>query len=141
MWLQTKRAIQDFKDSWLLSEFESKINWITWGSLVIEFDEASLSDLDETYVHLFEKGVKSLLLEPLENSIKNIAIDDLWKSAISDGIKKVILVHDKDNHYTPWFDLNGWVLTLSHSIVYNVENTNTIESAKSELEKFILSQL
>lgn len=141
MWLLTKRAIQEIKENWVIKDLEGNINSITWGNIVIEFDESSMSDFDETYVHLFEKWITNLLFEPLLNAIKNIAKDDLWKDAIKDWISKVIITHDKSNSRTPGFDLNGWVLTISHDIISNIDNSSKIDEINSEIEKYLLSNL
>lgn len=141
MWLQTKREIQNLKDGWTLSSFESNINSLVWGNIVVEIDEDSFSNYDETYVHLFEKGVKTFFIGTLDNAFNKIAIDDLWKSAIIDKIQKIVLAYDADNHYSPWIDLSGWVLTITHDYVSNIDRDSSVKSANDDVEQYLLSQL
>lgn len=85
---------------------------VNWPSLA--FDDYSQS---------YEEGITKIFFEPLEAALKNIAIDQMGKDALKDGLKKVS-ISGSDAFSLSWSDLfRDGALTLSHSPVTNMHDT------------------
>lgn len=140
MWLQTRRAINELKESWILLDFQSNINWITWGNMNVKIEEDSFNSVNEDYIHLFERWIKEMLLNTLEEVINWVAADDLWKEAISKWIEKIIIAYE-ESCYPQHLEVCGWVLTIKYDVLVYVGSERNIDDNKSTIEKYIYSVL
>jgi len=122
MGLTEKRALKAFQDN-KLPEIIKNINEVAGKNIeiIIDWDSIMANDHD----HLFEDAWNKVYFISIVEALKGIAIDDMGKEAIAEGLDKIV-IKNLDNNYYPddWSSLQDKVLSLNHKPFSNIDNTD-----------------
>jgi hypothetical protein len=129
MGLAERRAIKAFTEGSFL-KFKQEIDTVAGFEVPIEVNWDSLAS--EGYGELYEKAFYKVYFQPLIEALKAIAIDDLGRDALKEGLKK-IAIEDSGSSY-PAFEFG--VLTLRYYAVSNLDDwMDRKKSIQTALEK------
>jgi hypothetical protein len=129
MGLAERRAIKAFTEGSFL-KFKQEIDTVTGFEVPMEVNWDSIAT--EGYGELYEKAFSKVYFQPLIEALKAIAIDDLGRDALKEGLKK-IAIEDSGSSY-PTFEFG--VLTLRYYAVANLDDwMERKKSIQTELEK------
>lgn len=115
--LKEDRGIKDFQDN-SYPQLKKEIDAVTGVDVQIEVDWNSIAVKDSS--HLYKEGFTKVYFQPLINAFKQICNDDMGKSALQKGLKKVI-IKNSSNHYSPSkFSFKDDILVIDHSPTSNL---------------------
>jgi hypothetical protein len=117
MGLVEKRAIKNFQDTKFV-ELEKEIN--TLAGYPIEFqvawDELAAPDYADSYVEYFT----NVYFQPIIDSFKVIAVDDMGKEGLKEILKKIYIKNDGTvTSEVRAYNFEDGVLTVNHDPVVN----------------------
>ena len=121
MGLTEKRALKAFQDE----KFPQIINDINEAAgKTIELDVDWNSIMANDHDHLFEDAWNKVYFISIVEALKGIAIDDMGKEAIAEGLDKIV-IKNLDNNYYPddWSSLQDKILSLNHKPFSNIDHT------------------
>jgi hypothetical protein len=129
MGLAERRAIKNFVDGRYL-KLKEEIDSIAGFEVPLEVNWDSLAS--EGYGDIYEDAFYKVYFRPLIDSLKAIAIDDLGKEALKDGLKKIVI--EDSGSTCPTFQ--SGVLTLRYYAVANLDDwLSRKKDIQTELEK------
>ena len=95
---------------------------------------ATNDNLAAQYPEFFSK----VYFQPIIRALKAVAIDDMGKEALKNGLKKIIIT-DSRKHYSPsGFSFDEGVLTLDHESDSNVDS---IDERANAIQKLLETKL
>jgi hypothetical protein len=90
-------------------------------SIDVQWDKLTL----EGQAHLYDECWEKIYFEPLEAALKHVAVDEMGKEALKQGLKKVVITNTDSVHYGDRMSkLESGVLTLDHKPTTNVGDLN-----------------
>lgn len=135
MGLAERRAAERFKTD-EFPDWKAKIDEAAGFDLPVEvaWDELAAADYADQYDTFFPK----VYFRPMVDALAAITIDEMGKSALREGLGKVVVRNTEQYSSTSGFSLEGGVLTIDHKPYSNVEYE--AERAKG-LQKLLESSL
>lgn len=134
MGLAERRAIKAFQDN-NLPGYTSEIHALVGAEVPIEvsWDQLAKADYADSYAEFFRK----VYFQPLIDSLKAIAIDDMGKDALKGGLKKIVLCNSKDTYTADYaMSFADGVVTIDHDSCTNVDYVDERTAALTKaLEK------
>jgi hypothetical protein len=129
MGLAERRAIKAFSEGRYL-KLKQEIDALVGFEVPIEVNWDSIAT--DGYAELYEDAFYKVYFRPLIDALKAIAIDDLGKEALKEGLKKIII----EDSGSSWPTFHLGVLTLSYYAVSNLDDwMERKKSIQAELEK------
>jgi hypothetical protein len=135
MGLAERRAAEQFKND-DYPNWQAKIDKAAGFEVPVEvtWEELAVADYTSSYAEFFAK----VYFQPLVTTLTAITVDEMGKTALRDGLKKII-VRNTDQYYgTSGFTFADGVLTLDHKPHTNVDDID--ERAKG-LQRILESRL
>ncbi|NJC28197.1 hypothetical protein [Neolewinella antarctica] len=110
--LAARRVVQNFQDATYPSLTE-RLNAAAGTELTYEINWDEL--VSEGYTDLYEQDWPKLYFEPLIAAFTSLSADDIGKTALRDGLKKVVIRNTTTCYSsTCWASFADGVLTLDH---------------------------
>lgn len=133
MGLAEKRAVEKFKNEqyplWV-----SKICQIVGFQVALDVNWEKLCK--EGFADSYQEYFDKVYFLPLEQGLKSIAIDQMGKDALKNGLKKVVVTNTKNSYSPNHFTFEGGVLTIDHDPASNVDDVKD----RSEMIQKLLEQ-
>jgi len=92
MGLTERRAVQTLKDD-DFKQFVEQVKWICGFEVAIEMDWASLENDDDCLWIVQNKKHQEYMFRRLQNALAHICSDHTGKSALSEKLKKIVLIN------------------------------------------------
>lgn len=118
MGLAERRSIKHFQDA-RFATLKQEIDEAAGGAVQVDVNWESLAK--EGYSHLYEDAFTKVYFAPLCAALKAIAVDDLGRMALRDGLKQVVLCNTKGGYGDDAIEFVGGVLTIDHDPVSNID--------------------
>ena len=120
MGLAERRAVERFKTE-DYPGWKSKIDQAAGFEMPIEvtWDELAADDFASSYAEFFPK----VYFQPLVDALNAITFDEMGKSAVRDGLKKIVVRNSGQFYSTRGFTFAEGVLTIDHQPATNVDDT------------------
>ena len=118
MGLAERRAAEQFKTE-LYPDWKRKIDEAAGFEVPVEvsWDQLAVDDYASSYNQFYPK----VYFEPLERALATVAIDQMGKDALKDGLKQIIIKNSGQYYSTMGFSFTGGVLTIDHRPESNVD--------------------
>jgi hypothetical protein len=129
MGLAERRGIKNFVEGKYL-KLKEEIDTISGFEVPMDVNWDSMAT--EGYGDIYEDAFYKVYFRPLIDALKAIAIDDLGKEALTEGLKKIVI--EDSGSSSPTFQAG--VLTLKYYAVANLDDwLSRKKDIQSELEK------
>jgi hypothetical protein len=118
MGLAERRAAERFRND-DYPGWKAKIDAAAGFDVPVEvaWDELAAADYADSYATFFPK----VYFQPMVDALTGVAIDDMGKSALRDGLKKIVVRNTAQYSSTSGFTFEGGVLTVDHLPYSNVD--------------------
>lgn len=136
MGLAERKAIKEFETN-NYPDLAKRVVDAAGYNLEIEVKWEELETPD-TPTSNYEYNFTSIYFEPLIEALKKIAVDDMGKSALKEGLKKVILRDTSDNFDLSVFTFEDGVLNIDFGSHLNASD---IESKVDAIQQLLESKL
>lgn len=135
MGLAERRAVEQFKNE-DYPVWKAKIDQVTGFDVPVDvkWEELAVPDYADSYASFFPK----VYFQPMVDALTAVTIDEMGRSAVRDGLKKVVIRNTDQYSSTSGFAFDGGVLTIDHRPHSNVDYAD--ERAKG-LQKVLESGL
>lgn len=131
MGLAEKRALSTFQES-QFKEWEKKIHAAAGFAVPIEVKWDQLAAAD--YGHMYDTAWPKVYFEPLIDTFKEIAVDEMGRKALQAGIKKIVIGHSGASFDNIHFE--SGVIHMDHDPVSNIDYVqDRVKKLVSLLEK------
>jgi hypothetical protein len=119
MGLAERRAIEQFKTN-DYPGWKTKIDKAAGVALPVEvaWDELAVDDYASSYADFFTK----VYFQPLVDALNAITFDELGRTAVRDGLTKIVVRNTEEYYSTRGFTFTDGVLTLDHQPHTNVDD-------------------
>ena len=119
MGLAERRGVEQFKND-DYPGWKSRIDEASGFEVPVEVDweELAVADYASSYAEFFPK----VYFQPLVDALNAVAVDDLGKSALRDGLSKIVIRNTGEFYSTAGISFTGGVLTFDHSPYTNVDD-------------------
>jgi hypothetical protein len=129
MGLAERRAIKAFAEGRYL-KLKQEIDTAAGFEVPIEVNWDSIAT--EGYAELYEEAFFKVYFRPIIDALKAVAIDDLGKEALQEGLKKITIEDSGSSHPT----FQAGILTLRYYAIANLDDwMERKKSIQTELEK------
>lgn len=129
MGLAERRAIKNYSES-DYPKIKAKIDAVA--GFEVPFDIAWDTMAEDDYAHLLEESIPKVYFNPILEAFREIAIDDMGKEALKEGIGSVVVRWTGEKQIS----FEDGVLTVDHSPISNIdyweERRNQIQKALEE---------
>src|SRR5215831_7783271 len=119
MGLAERRAAEKFKtDDY--PAWKTRIDEAAGFDVLVEvaWDELAAVDYASSYAAFFPK----VYFQPMVEALSAITIDDMGRTALRDGLKKIVVRNTEQYSSTSGFAFEGGVLTVDHRSYSNVDD-------------------
>src|SRR5215471_493298 len=118
MGLAERRAAEQFKTG-DYPAWKARIDEAAGFDVPVEvaWDELAVVDYAKDYATFFPK----VYFQPMVDALAAITIDDMGRTALRDGLKKVVVRNTEQYSSTSGFAFEGGVLTIDHKPYTNVD--------------------
>jgi hypothetical protein len=125
MGLAERRAVERFRSD-DYPGWKAKIDQVVGFDLPVEvaWEELAAEDYASSYGSFFPK----VYFQPMVDALTAVAVDEMGKSAVRDGLKKIVVRNTDQYSSTRGFAFEGGVLTIDHKPCTNVDDG--VERAK-----------
>ncbi len=119
MGLAERRAVERFKSD-DYPEWKAKIDRVTGFEVPVEvaWDELAVDEYAASYASFFPQ----VYFQPLVDALTAITVDGIGKSAVRDGLKKIIIRNTDKYSSTRGFAFDDGVLTIDHKPHTNIND-------------------
>lgn len=117
MGLRERRAAKAFEDN-TYPALKARIDAAYGKELPVEVDWKSLA-IDGS-AHLYEEGFTQVYFETLIGALEGIAIDDMGREALHEGLEKVVITNSGNHSSYRGFSFADGVLTIDHEPTSNM---------------------
>jgi hypothetical protein len=118
MGLSERRAVKQFQDS-KFADLKKELDEAAGFDVPVEVQWDSLAK--DGYAHMYEDAFTKVYFAPLRAALKAVAVDDLGRQALREGLKKVVLCSVKGSYGDDAVEFAGGVLTIDHDPVSNID--------------------
>jgi hypothetical protein len=135
MGLAERRAIEQFKnDMW--PGLKAQIDEAAGFDVPVEvaWEQLAVNDYASSYSNFFPK----VYFEPLITALKGVAVDDLGKAAVKEGLKKIVIQNEGNHSSKAGFTFTNGILVLDHLPSSNVADG---EERATAIQKLLESGL
>jgi hypothetical protein len=132
MGLAERRAAERFKND-DYPAWKEKIDTAAGFDVPVEvkWDELAAADYADSYASWFPK----VYFQPMVEALSGIAIDQMGKDALRDGLKRIVVRNSEQYASTSGFAFDGGILTVDHKPYANVDyGTERAEGLQKLLE-------
>jgi hypothetical protein len=118
MGLAERRAVEHFKSE-DYPGWKAKIDQAAGFDVPVEvaWDELAVVDYASSYVTFFPK----VYFQPMVDALTAVTADEMGKSAVRDGLKRIVVRNTHQYASTSGFAFVGGVLTIDHKPDTNVD--------------------
>jgi hypothetical protein len=119
MGLAERRAVERFKgDDY--PQWKAKIDQASGFDVPVEvsWDELAVDAYADSYASFFSR----VYFQPLVDALTAITVDEIGKSAVRHGLKKIIVRNTDQYHSARGFTFDEGVLTIDHKPHTNVDD-------------------
>lgn len=132
MGLRERRAAKQYQDN-TYPALKARIDAAYGKPLEVEVDWGSLAI--DGQAHLYEDGFTKVYFETLIGVLEAIAIDDMGREALHEGLKKVVVCNRSGKSNYRGFTFADGVFTIDHKPTTNMDNIKErVEGATTMLE-------
>jgi hypothetical protein len=119
MGLAERRAVERFKSD-DYPQWKAKIDQVSGFEVPVEvaWDELAVDEYASSYARFFPQ----VYFQPLLDALAAITEDEIGKSALRQGLKKIIVRNSDEYHSTRGFAFDEGVLTIDHKPHTNVDD-------------------
>jgi hypothetical protein len=119
MGLAERRAVERFKSD-DYPEWKARIDQATGFEVPVEvtWEELAAEEYASSYASFFPK----VYFEPLVDALTAITVDEIGKSAVRDGLNKIVVRNTDQYSNTRGFAFEEGVLTIDHKPHTNVDD-------------------
>jgi hypothetical protein len=119
MGLAERRAVEQFKtDDY--PNWKARIDEVAGFDVPVEvaWDELAVVDYASNYATFFPK----VYFQPAVDALAAITIDEMGRTALRDGLKKIVVRNTEQYSSTSGFAFEGGVLTIDHRPYSNLDD-------------------
>jgi hypothetical protein len=130
MGLAERRGVERFKNE-DYPGWKSRIDEAAGFEVPVEvaWEELAVADYADSYADFFPK----VYFQPLADALSSVAADDIGKSALREGLSKVVIRNTGEFYSTTGISFAGGVLTFDHkphsNIHYGEERAKGLQQA------------
>ena len=119
MGLAERRAVEQFKSD-DYPQWKAKIDQASGFEMPVEvaWDELAVEEYAASYASFFPQ----VYFQPLLDALTAITVDEIGKSALRQGLKKIIIRNTGEYHSYRGFAFDEGVLTIDHQPHSNVDD-------------------
>lgn len=129
MGLAERRAVKNYSET-EFPKMKAKIDAVAGMDVTFDISWDTLEEDD--YAHLLEESIPKVYFKPILEAFREIAIDDMGKEALAEGVKSVVVRWTGEKT----IDFEDGVLTVDHSPISNIDywedRRDKIQSALEE---------
>ncbi len=114
MGLAERRAVKNYSES-DYPKVKAKIDAVA--GFDVPFDIAWDTLTEDDSAHLLENSIPKVYFNPILEAFREIAIDDMGKEALADGVKSVVVRWTGEKKIS----FEDGVLTVDHSPISNID--------------------
>jgi hypothetical protein len=135
MGLAERKAIQELKDKTFPASLKKIQDAASFPVEVdVKWDSFSATD---SRTDLYNVRFEKVYVTPLADVLKEIAVDDMGKSALKSGLKKIIIDGSSGSHPNG-FTFNDGQLNITHKLDSNIDD---VDERKRYIKKLLESKL
>jgi hypothetical protein len=118
MGLAERRAVEQFKNN-DYPEWKAKIDQATGFDVPVEvkWEELAAEEYASSYASFFPR----VYFQPLVDALTAITVDEIGRSAVRDGLQKIVVRNSDQYSSTSGFAFENGVLTIDHRPHSNVD--------------------
>jgi len=131
MGLAERRAVKEFQDK-AYPGLKKQVDKAAGFSVPIEVKWDSLAS--EGQSHLYADSYPKVFFEPLVKAFTRIAVDDMGKKALKEGLKEVRIANTKGSYSCSGFTFKDDILDIDHEPCSNVDD---IEQRAEGIQKLL----
>ena len=118
MGLAERRGVERFKNE-AYPGWKTRIDEAAGFDVPVEvaWDELAVADYADSYADFFPK----VYFRPLVDALNAVAVDDLGKTALREGLSKIVIRNKGEFHNTAGISFTDGVLTFDHRPYTNID--------------------